>query len=104
MKNRSTLSVSLLAAGLLSLTASCDRCKAGIDEHVEATTTAASRTGQSVELKLIRGQILIYRRMNAGENPPSLQAMDTLPRLKYGEDYSYDSTTGVVSSTRYPSI
>ena len=96
--------LSLLAAALLSLSVSCDRCKAGIDDHAKAAATASSRTGQSVEIRLLRGQIEIYRRMHEGENPPSLQAMDTLPQLKYAEDYSYDSTTGVISSMRYPGI
>ncbi len=102
MKPRTT--TLLLSAALLLLVASCDKCQAEVNRQAEATTSATTRTGTAVELRLIRGQIEIYRRMHNGENPPSLEAMETLPRLKYADDYSYDPTTGVITSKRFPNL
>ncbi|MDF1562950.1 MAG: hypothetical protein P1V51_07890 [Deltaproteobacteria bacterium] len=106
MKARRVLLPALLLLGIVSSATSCQKgcTPQAVQEDVEKTTTAASRTGISVELKHIRSQIEMHRRMNGGENPPSLQAIETLTRLKYADEYSYDPTTGVVTSQSHPEL
>jgi len=95
----------VLFASLTFLSVACpEKIRDEIESAAEDTVHASTRVGQSTELKLLRGQIELYRRLNEGKNPPGLQAMDTLPHLKYEADYSYDPASGVVSSRRFPEL
>ncbi|RMG17153.1 MAG: hypothetical protein D6729_09555 [Deltaproteobacteria bacterium] len=90
----------LLGLGL----AACDASERRVNEVAERVATAVPRAGVHAELTLIRGQIQTYRRLHGGQNPPSLQAMETLPHLKYPDEYVYDPSTGTVKSKSFPEL
>ena len=92
------LAVAALALG------GCKSTDDAVNQAAASVTTAAPRAGEAAELGLLRGQIDLYRQMHAGKAPPSLEAMPTLPRLTYGDDYVYDPATGEVHSKRFPGL
>ena len=64
---------------------------------------AVPRTGVKAELGIIRGQVKTYQRVE-GSWPASLDAVDSIGRLQYPDEYSYDAATGEVKSTTYPEL
>ena len=90
----------IVAAGSLG----CDASERRAAEVAEQVATAVPRTGVHTELLLIRGQIETYRRLHGGANPPSLDAIETLPHLKYADEYVYDPQTGAVKSKHFPEL
>lgn len=94
----------LLVAGLALAAGGCKSSDRIINKAAKAVTTTAPRTGEAYEIRLIRGQIALYEHMHNEKPPPSLKAMSTLPRLKYGSDYVYDPSTGKIRSRTYPGI
>ncbi len=102
--NRPTWWLWVVLLVFVSLAPACDSSERRAAEVARQVATAVPRAGVKTELTLIRGQIETYRRLHGGENPPSLEAIETLPRLKYADEYLYDPASGEVKSKHFPEL
>lgn len=106
-----------IGLGLLLAGAACDReptsardlaDAAGVENPVgdriaEEVTTAVPRAGIQVELANLRNAILTHQRFH-GSPPPSLDALESVPRLQFPDEYDYDPATGTVKSRTFPDL
>jgi hypothetical protein len=74
------------------------------DRIAEQVTTAVPRAGVQIELAGLRAAILTHQRMHDGQSPPSLDALETVSRLQFPDEYDYDPSAGTVRSRTFPDL